>query len=455
MMKVKEPTSTSTAVEEGGAGDLSDPRIVLFEQVIPPPSSRRGVDRRQSFATSGGQSFATRAYDRGKKGYLDDDEKLVRKYDANGDGQIDVSEVFKIVEDVREEKAQKVKYKKFMIWAVLFSFVVLAANFALTWAVVISAQQAQTANDNLVDSSTGNIVATRSRGSHIVSPLRGNSPTTIIATAVKSFADAHIRILSPYTDLDAAEKLIQAKLAVQSGAALVFTSPATEITKGNVCAHSSFTGLPGPDLDYVLESGASASLGGCDPNDSLFDFLTDAMAKNPKTIPEEMGGKTFYAGTYFAAAINIAANTDVILLGDQNSVFLFQSGATMNTGENTTFILNAMDPLNGNTASTVQAKNILFALTAAATTGAGSFLEGSILAGAAVTLGAASHVSGYVLAGASISVGAECFLNSASIGPSVDDTCPSPIANLIDAAKCFDDGSDVGQPSFTVDACNY
>jgi hypothetical protein len=51
--------------------------------------------------------------------------------------------------------------------------------------------------------------------------------------------------------------------------------------------------------------------------------------------------------------------------------------------------------------------NILFVLTAAATTGAGSTLHGSILAGAAVTHSAGSNVSGYVVATA---IGGGCSL---------------------------------------------
>jgi hypothetical protein len=121
----------------------------------------------------------------------------------------------------------------------------------------------------------------------------------------------------------------------------------------------------------------------------------------------------------------------------------------MVTGENTRFILQ---DANGNVADEdgnvtderggvaqfngVQAKNVLFALTAAATTGAGSSLPGSILAGAAVTLGAGSDVGGYVLATAAMNVGAGCSVNSALIVPDGASPLISPITTLISLATC-------------------
>jgi hypothetical protein len=221
----------------------------------------------------------------------------------------------------------------------------------------------------------------------------------------------------------------QADLAVISGAGMIFTHPATMIVDGDVCADSSFTGLPsegGPssrDLDYNLITGAgnyagTAYRGGCGPT-YLGGLLTDAMGKSAKPISVEMGGLTFLAGTYFSSALTVADNTVVTLSGDADAVFLFKSGSYLVTGANTQIVLTGG----------VLAKNVLFATTGAATTGAaGSTLAGSILAGAAITLGEGSDVSGYVLATASMTVGAGCTLNSASL--------VSPIANVITAAGC-------------------
>jgi hypothetical protein len=259
--------------------------------------------------------------------------------------------------------------------------------------------------------------------------LRGNSQTTTAATPVESLADAHSRMLAPleffYGDQEARNNL-----AVISGAGMIFTHPATKIVGGDVCADSSFTGLPsegGPDsrdLDYNLIQGSTAYRGGCGPT-YLVDLLTDAMDKSAEPIAAEMGGLTFSAGTYFSASLTVADNTVVTLDGKADDIFLFQSGSYLVTGANTKIVLTGG----------AKAKNVLFATTGAATTGAaGSILEGSILAGAAVTLGEGSDVSGYVLAAAAMTVGAGCTLNSASLtGTSTE----SPIRKVItEAAGC-------------------
>jgi hypothetical protein len=215
-------------------------------------------------------------------------------------------------------------------------------------------------------------------------------------------------------------------IAVMSGAGMVFTHPATEITDGDVCADSSFTGLPSTNttnLDYDLKSGV-VYRGGCGPT-YLTGLIANATAKAAMHINSEMGGKTFTQGTYFSAPLTVADNTNVTLdgEGDSEAVFLFKSGSYMVTGANTYI----------NLINEAQAKNVVFATTGYATTGASGSTGGSILAGAAITLGEGCEVKGYVLATAAMTAGAKCILNSESIGA---DTADSPIVAAIDAAVC-------------------
>jgi hypothetical protein len=86
----------------------------------------------------------------------------------------------------------------------------------------------------------------------------------------------------------------------------------------------------------------------------------------------------------------------------QDPVFIFQATNTLATAASTKFIL-----VNG-----AKAENILWAVGAAATTGASSVLEGSILAGAAITLGAGAEVRGCVLAVAAAGFGAGSSVNA-------------------------------------------
>jgi hypothetical protein len=111
-----------------------------------------------------------------------------------------------------------------------------------------------------------------------------------------------------------------------------------------------------------------------------------ALATSGTTIAE-MSGQTYTPGTYTgAAAINIAAAGTYITLdgeGDENAVFLFQAGTTLTTAASTYFNL-----ING-----AKAENVLFALGSAATLGANSVLEGSLIVGTSVTVGIEAEVT--------------------------------------------------------------
>jgi hypothetical protein len=105
-------------------------------------------------------------------------------------------------------------------------------------------------------------------------------------------------------------------------------------------------------------------------------------------IAIEIGGQTFTPGTYrSSSAINFAHGTEVTL--DGNGEYLFQAVTTLVTAANTKFIL-----ING-----AKAENVIWALGTAATLGADSVLEGSILAGTAITtFGTNSELNGCALA---------------------------------------------------------
>jgi hypothetical protein len=105
----------------------------------------------------------------------------------------------------------------------------------------------------------------------------------------------------------------------------------------------------------------------------------------------EIGGQPFKPGTHRSgSAINFAYGTFVTLDGeyDPNPEFIFIAGSTLVTAANTYFVL-----ING-----AKAENVLWVLGSAATLGANSVLEGSILAGTAVTFGTQSELHGCALA---------------------------------------------------------
>jgi hypothetical protein len=260
---------------------------------------------------------------------------------------------------------------------------------------------------------------------------------------------------------------------VQAGAAIVFTSPASTIHRGNVCAFQGVIG--GYDTEYQFTGSDSALFSSvfCDPTagtatdlgvDLSLKYTFDAKLlllgeglqdsvpvpvpaspvlddKKYTVIPSEIGGQTFYPGIYFGASLTIADSTEVYLKGDGK--FTFISGSTLVTGANTKIVLEKYDPTDvtpdGDHATCIKkgylaatcstgtfsgltpptpysgiptSANIEWVATAAATLGASSEVKGTILAGAAATLGADAKVSGCILALAAVNLGANGIINA-------------------------------------------
>lgn len=117
-------------------------------------------------------SFASMKYDRGSKGYLTDVEQKVRVYDKDGDGQIDVNEVFTIVEDVMKERNQKSMLKKFLIGSGALFILVLAANAGLMVAVLRLTREVESdGSGHLVNSKTGQTVITLAEASDLTATV--------------------------------------------------------------------------------------------------------------------------------------------------------------------------------------------------------------------------------------------------------------------------------------------
>jgi hypothetical protein len=124
------------------------------------------------------------------------------------------------------------------------------------------------------------------------------------------------------------------------------------------------------------------------------------VGENDTPMEIEMGDTTFTPGTHRSqSAINIAYGTEVTLDGsyEDNPVFLFIAGSTLVTAADTYFILE-----NG-----AKAENVYWALGSAATLGADSILEGSILAGTAITFGSRSTLHGCALAQSAVTFESE------------------------------------------------
>jgi hypothetical protein len=143
----------------------------------------------------------------------------------------------------------------------------------------------------------------------------------------------------------------------------------------------------------------------------------------------ELGGQTYTPGIIKATTtLNIAANTFVTLDGEGNedAEFLFIAGSSLVTGADTYFILKGG----------AKAENILWVLGTAATFGAQSVIEGSILAGTFVTFGASSTVRGCVLAQSSITMANAGFVSFDGVETQYNIDDGPTVYNDVDGGTC-------------------
>jgi len=182
--------------------------------------------------------------------------------------------------------------------------------------------------------------------------------------------------------------------AVHAGTAITFA--ANDIQGGDIGYGTALVGAydlqDGGVLVNMLDSSVFAA--------SVVQVHAAAMVVRPNTVDfaGAIGGLTFAPGTYRSiAAVSTAALTVVTLDGggDENAVWLFQA-ATLGTAAGSSFRL-----ING-----AKAENVLWALSSAATLGADSHFEGSIIAGTAITFGAGASMHGCLLAITAITFGA-------------------------------------------------
>jgi hypothetical protein len=186
--------------------------------------------------------------------------------------------------------------------------------------------------------------------------------------------------------------------ALHAGTGITFS--AGVLIDGGVVGVSpaSFSSITGLDA-VIFQNGANYS------SDSTA-FGTDVVSAHSAAIAQQVNSTiyvgisveikdtTFMAGTHrFDGAISLA--TGFVTLdgqGDSSSKFLIQADTTLITGANTYVNL-----ING-----TKAENVLWALGSAATLGANSIIQGSILAGSSITFGNSSEVHGCALALAAV-----------------------------------------------------
>jgi hypothetical protein len=222
----------------------------------------------------------------------------------------------------------------------------------------------------------------------------GNVKYTEACKTAMSAATCNAFVTDPLIATKWVSNTVCQNFAVHAATTVTFDGVQTTIYGGDVGVSpgTTITGEP------LLRGGRLWKVGDDSPAfaTSVIDAHSEAMATSPDTTTAatDIGGQTFYPGTHkFNTAIHIASST--IILdgnGDPNAQFLFIAGSTLITGADTSVIL-----ING-----AKAENVLWALGSAATLGARSVIEGSILAKTEITFGNQSELRGCALAQSSV-----------------------------------------------------
>lgn len=101
----------------------------------PPTEEQKEPDVTRVPDSSHVMSNASKKFDVGDKGYLDDEERLMRNYDTNDDGVLDLNELKAIIRDLKKERKEKSTFMKLGLGSSALLLIVLLANFGLIWAV--------------------------------------------------------------------------------------------------------------------------------------------------------------------------------------------------------------------------------------------------------------------------------------------------------------------------------
>ena len=121
-LKVEDSTTPEPLVEE--APDVDDD---TFDEEAITSGPTYGMKKR----TNNKLSFASAAYDVGNKGFLDKEEKILRKYDTDSSGHLDVSEIKKMAGDLDTERKMKELFKKIACFTSSALGIMLFAIFGL------------------------------------------------------------------------------------------------------------------------------------------------------------------------------------------------------------------------------------------------------------------------------------------------------------------------------------
>jgi Ice-binding-like len=198
----------------------------------------------------------------------------------------------------------------------------------------------------------------------------------------------------------------------------VGSSPTASETGFAACPGANCVTLTGanhtsPNPNDAVTQGAKAA---------LTNAFNNAAGQTPGVVLTELAGQKLVAGVYKSASGTFGMSGTLTLDGanNANSVFIFQTASTLITGGTG----------NINLIRGAQACNIFWKVGSAATLGAGSTLDGTVMAHDSISLGSGVTVIGRLLAGEQASgAGAVTLIHDTIIRPACAATPVTPSAS--------------------------
>jgi len=205
--------------------------------------------------------------------------------------------------------------------------------------------------------------------------------------------------------------------AILAGSGITNTGITTisgDVGSSPTASETGFTACPGANC--VTLTGANHTIP--NPNDAvtqgakaaLTTAYINAAGQTPGVVLTELAGQTLVAGVYTSASGTFGMSGTLTLDGanNANSVFIFQTASTLITGGT-----GSINLIRG-----AQACNIFWKVGSAATLGAGSTLDGTVMAHDSISLGSGVTVIGRLLAGEQASgAGAVTLIHDTIIRP--------------------------------------
>lgn len=177
-------------------------------------------------------------------------------------------------------------------------------------------------------------------------------------------------------------------VSVAAGTTVTNTGSTTLSGNVNVYPGTAVTGFPPGNIGGTLNAGGpSGGVANVAANDVTSAYLQALNAPSTAALNSDLGGQSLVAGVYSASS-GMSLTGSLTLVGDANSVFIFQAVSTLTVNPNSTVVLSGG----------VRACNVFWQVGSSATLDTASSFVGTVLALSSIVMKTGATLQGRALA---------------------------------------------------------